>query len=78
METQFQRLECLHSDEAGRLELPFSGEEVFIDLPDLGKDKAPSPDGYTMAFWIFNWESLKEKLIVFPVSSIRGTNVSSP
>ena len=43
----------LDNNEVERLELPFSEEEVFVALSDLRKDKAPGPDGYTMAFWLF-------------------------
>ena len=40
----------LDSNEVERLELPFSEEEVFAALSNLGKDKAPGPNGFTMAF----------------------------
>ena len=40
----------LDNHEAERLELPFSEEEVFVALSDLGKDKALGTDGYTMVF----------------------------
>ena len=43
----------LDSSEVERIELPFSEEEVFAALSDLGKDKALGPNGYTMAFWFF-------------------------
>ena len=43
----------LDNSEVERLELPFSEEEVFAALSDLGKNKALGPDGYTMAFWLF-------------------------
>nr|CAN70843.1 hypothetical protein VITISV_007636 [Vitis vinifera] len=38
--------EGLDSWEAERLEVPFLEEEVFTTLSDLGKDKAPGPDGF--------------------------------
>ena len=40
----------LDSCEAEGLEIPFTEGEVFAALSDLGKDKAPGPDGFTMAF----------------------------
>ncbi|RVW68000.1 Transposon TX1 uncharacterized 149 kDa protein [Vitis vinifera] len=46
----------LDSCEAVGLEIPFTEGEVFAALSDLGKDKAPGPDGFTMAFWSFNWD----------------------
>ncbi|RVW55854.1 putative mitochondrial protein [Vitis vinifera] len=39
----------LNNCEAEGLEIPFSEGEVFVALSDLGKDKAPGPDGFTMA-----------------------------
>ena len=49
----------LDSSEAERLELTFSKEEVFVALSNLGKDKAPGPNGFTMAFWLFCWDVVK-------------------
>ena len=43
----------LDSSEAKALEIPFTEGKVFAALSDLGKDKAPGPDGFTMAFWLF-------------------------
>ncbi|RVW26439.1 hypothetical protein CK203_086136 [Vitis vinifera] len=40
----------LDNSEAEGLENPFSEEEVLAALADLGKDKAPRLDGFTMAF----------------------------
>ena len=55
----------LDNNEVERLELPFSEEEVFAALSDLGKNKAPSPDGYTMAFWLFCWDVVKVEVLGF-------------
>ncbi|KAJ9681633.1 hypothetical protein PVL29_017839 [Vitis rotundifolia] len=46
----------INRSEAERMEIPFTEEEVFAALSDLGKDKAPGPDGFTMAFWSFCWD----------------------
>ena len=43
----------LVSSEAEGLETPFSKEEVFAAPSDLGKDKAPGLDGFTMLFGFF-------------------------
>ena len=40
----------LDISEAEGLEIPFSEEEVFAALSNIGKDKAPRPDGFTMTF----------------------------
>ena len=37
-----------------KLEPPFTLEEVFAALSDLNGDKAPGPDGFTVAFWQFS------------------------
>ncbi|RVX03347.1 Transposon TX1 uncharacterized 149 kDa protein [Vitis vinifera] len=51
--------DCWHTEEldlkkmcceAVGLEIPFTEGEVFVALSDLVKDKAPGPDGFTMAF----------------------------
>ncbi|RVW49339.1 LINE-1 reverse transcriptase-like [Vitis vinifera] len=46
----------LDISEAEGLEIPFVEEEVLAALTDLGKDKAPGPDGFTMAFWLYGWD----------------------
>ena len=55
----------LNKREAEGLEIPFSKEEVFAALSDLGKDKALGPDGFTMAFWSFCWDVVKVELMGF-------------
>ena len=55
----------IDSSKVERLELPFSEEEVFATLLDLGKDKAPSPNRYTMAFWLFCWDVVKVEVLGF-------------
>ncbi|RVW27875.1 K(+) efflux antiporter 2, chloroplastic [Vitis vinifera] len=53
------KLKVNDNSETEGLENPFSEEEVFAALTDLGKDKAPGPDGFTMAFWLFGWDVVK-------------------
>ncbi|KAJ9681586.1 hypothetical protein PVL29_020449 [Vitis rotundifolia] len=53
------------SHEAEGLEIPFSEEEVLAALSDLGKDKAPGSNGFTMAFWLFCWDILKTEIVGF-------------
>ncbi|WJZ97251.1 hypothetical protein VitviT2T_015870 [Vitis vinifera] len=55
----------LASNEAEGLEIPFSEGEVYVALLDLGKDKAPDPDGFTMAFWLFCWDVVKIEIMGF-------------
>lgn len=47
------------------LELRFSEEEVGTTLKELNGDKAPKPNGYTIAFWQCNWETVKADVIGF-------------
>ena len=55
----------LDSSEAKGSENPFSKEEVYVALSDLGKDKAPRPDGFIMAFWLFWWDVVKVEIMAF-------------
>ena len=48
----FNTLDSLDND---ILERQFSNEEVLRALSDLGGDKAPGPDGFTLAFWKTCW-----------------------
>ena len=41
----------LNPNDARNLELPFREEEVFTALNDMEGDKAPGPNGFTLAFW---------------------------
>ena len=43
----------LNAMEAVSLEVPFTEEEVYGALAELNGDKAPEPDGFTVAFWQF-------------------------
>ncbi|RVX02510.1 LINE-1 reverse transcriptase-like [Vitis vinifera] len=58
----FMRLDI---SEAEGLEIPFLEEEVLAALTDLGKDKAPGPDGFTMAFWLYGWDVVKLEIMGF-------------
>ncbi|RVW74010.1 Transposon TX1 uncharacterized 149 kDa protein [Vitis vinifera] len=41
------------------LETPFSEEEVLVALSNLSGDKAPGPDGFSLAFWQQCWDFVK-------------------
>ena len=59
----FSKLEV---QEASRLEKPLTEEEVFFAPHELNEEKAPGPDGHTVAFWQFSWEMVKgEVMVVF-------------
>lgn len=56
----------LNVDEAAWLEIleiPFIEDEVYVAFSNLNGDKALSPNGYAMVFWIINWFLVKEVLV---------------
>ncbi|RVW42045.1 Transposon TX1 uncharacterized 149 kDa protein [Vitis vinifera] len=59
---QFEMLEQL---DANALETPFMEEEVFDALVGCNGDKAPGPDGFSMAFWLFAWDFVKADVMSF-------------
>ena len=48
-----------------RPEEPFSEQEVLEALKGFCGDKAPRPDGFTMAFWQASWDFVKEEVMGF-------------
>ncbi|KAL6318412.1 hypothetical protein AAG906_041175 [Vitis piasezkii] len=56
-------LNQISQQEAEILEFPFSEDEVHSALMDMNGDKAPSPDGFTVAFWQCCWEFVKEEVL---------------
>ena len=65
----------LDNSEVEGLENPFLEEEVFAALSDLGKDRAPGPDGFTMAFWLFGWDVVKVRLWTFLENFMKGADL---
>ncbi|RVW65780.1 hypothetical protein CK203_007245 [Vitis vinifera] len=63
MLTEDQELKQLNSREAENLEVPFSEEEIHFALMEMRGDKAPGPDGFTMAFWQDCWDVVKEEVM---------------
>ncbi|RVW66282.1 Transposon TX1 uncharacterized 149 kDa protein [Vitis vinifera] len=57
------QLKQLNSREAENLEVPFSEEEIHFALMEMRGDKAPGPDGFTMAFWQDCWDVVKEEVM---------------
>ncbi|RVX07561.1 Transposon TX1 uncharacterized 149 kDa protein [Vitis vinifera] len=55
------QLNQLNSREAEVLELPFTEEEIHFALMEMKGDKAPGPDGFTVAFWQACWDFVKEE-----------------
>ena len=59
---EFARIE---EDEQLELERDFSKEEVVKVLHEMEGDKAPSPDGFTMAFFQKYWSVVEVDVMVF-------------
>ena len=55
----------LAGEEVARLEEAFSIKEVVFALFDLNGDKAPGPDGYSLAFWQSSWNLVKKEVMGF-------------
>ena len=51
--------------EAQALEVPFIEEEVLAALSCLNGDKAPGPNGFSMAFWQACWDVVKNEVMGF-------------
>ena len=68
----------LEDQEAARLEKLFMEEEVFVSLHELNGEKATGPNGYTVAFWQFSWETVKgEVMTIFKDFLVFGKFVKS-
>jgi hypothetical protein len=53
----------LEVKEATHLERPFSEEEVVLALNQISGEKAPSPDGFTLAFFHHCWDVVKKEVL---------------
>jgi hypothetical protein len=63
----------LNGEEATSLENPFEEKEVREVIKGMDKDKAPGPDGFSMAFFQDCWEVIKEDVMaVFEEFYTRG------
>ena len=56
-------LQRLNHSEAEALEMPFIEEEIHLTLLEMNEDKAPGPDGFTVAFWQSCWDFVKEEVV---------------
>ncbi|RVW53840.1 LINE-1 reverse transcriptase-like [Vitis vinifera] len=56
-------LKQISLSEAEALEFPFSEAEIYAALMRMNGDKAPGPDGFTVAFWQKCWEIVKEDVL---------------
>ncbi|RVW93878.1 Transposon TX1 uncharacterized 149 kDa protein [Vitis vinifera] len=54
---------CISQQEAESLEVPFVEIEIHSALMEMNGDKAPGPDGFTVAFWQNVWDFTKEEIM---------------
>ena len=57
------QLNQISQQEAENLEIPFYENEIQSALMKMNGDKAPGPDGFTMAFWQSSWDFVKEEVL---------------
>ena len=68
----------LNAEEASSLEDPFEEREVREVIKGMNRDKAPGPDGFSLAFFQDCWEVDKEDFMaVFDEFYARGKFVKS-
>ncbi|WKA03325.1 hypothetical protein VitviT2T_021440 [Vitis vinifera] len=53
----------ISSESASRLESPFTEEEISKAIFQMDRDKAPGPDGFTIAVFQDCWDVIKEDLV---------------
>ncbi|RVW41731.1 putative mitochondrial protein [Vitis vinifera] len=58
-----QEMGCISRQEAESLEIPFAEIEIYSALMEMSGDKAPGPDGFTVAFRQNAWDFTKEEIM---------------
>ena len=53
----------LELEEATQLDRPFSEEEVVLALNQISGEKAPGPDGFTLAFFHHCWDVVEKEVL---------------
>ena len=53
----------IYGESAVWLDKPFSKEEVHLGVFQLNKEKAPDPNGFTIAVYQECWDVIKEELM---------------
>jgi hypothetical protein len=57
--------DSLDAVEASSLEFPFEEKEVLEVVKGMNRDKAPGPDGFSIAFFQDCWKVIKTDLMGF-------------
>lgn len=53
----------LKAEVADWLDRLYGDEEIFDDLKLCSRDKEPSPDGFTLIFFLDNWKLVKAQVL---------------
>ena len=53
----------ISEESASRMDSPFTEEEISTAIFQLDRDKAPGPDGFTIAVFQDCWDVIKEDLV---------------
>ena len=53
------KFDRLSKAEAASLEVPSTEENIYAALLETNGDKAPGPNGFTMAIWQCSWDFVK-------------------
>lgn len=59
----FDGIASITTEESNTLEAAFEEEEMLAAIKSSTPDKAPGPDGYTMAFYQYSWGFIKTDLL---------------
>ncbi|RVX22326.1 LINE-1 reverse transcriptase-like [Vitis vinifera] len=54
---------CISQQDAECIEVPFVENEIHSALMEMNGDKAPGPDGFSVAFWQNAWAFAKEEIM---------------
>ncbi|RVW76178.1 putative mitochondrial protein [Vitis vinifera] len=54
---------CISQQDAEGIEVPFVENEILSALMEMNGDKAPGPDGFSVAFWQNAWAFAKEEIM---------------
>ena len=57
------QMDHISRQEAESLEIPFTENEIYSALMEMNGDKAPGPNGFTVAFWKNAWDFTKKEIL---------------
>ena len=57
------QVSCISQQDAKCIEVPFAETEIHSALMEMNGDKAPGPDGFSVAFWQNAWAFAKEEIM---------------